>query len=223
MSEFLDSVVPMLRLDLFGALFLAVTLGGVIGLEREIHGKPEGLRTNILVCVGAALFTKLSQSMAVFVGDPSRIAAQIVTGVGFLGAGTILHSRGYVTGLTSAATIWLVAAIGMAVGAGAFYEAVGTTVLVVIVLSTLGRIEEYLTTHQEMSRVTLEVDPEPERVSDLQNIVENAGLRVSHLHSEHRGDRIVVEIAMRGPKPSHARAREGLLRSARTLTVDDQE
>ncbi len=223
MIDLFDGALRYLRLDLLGALVLAVALGGVIGLERELHGKPAGLRTNILICVGAALFTQLSQSMAQFVGDPTRIAAQIVTGVGFLGAGTILHSRGYVIGLTSAATIWLVAAIGMAVGSGAILESVGSTVLVLLVLTVLGRIEKFLTTHQEVSRVTLEIEPEPERVTSLQEIVERTGLRVNHLHTEHRGDHIVVEIAMRGPKEHHARAREGLLRSARTLTVDDQE
>ncbi len=223
MSEIWARLSAVPRLDLLGVLLLAVLLGGVIGLEREIHGKPAGLRTNILICVGAALFTELSQSIAEYVGDPSRIAAQIVTGVGFLGAGTILHNRGYVVGLTSAATIWLVAAIGMAVGAGAMYEAVGTTVLVLIVLAVLGRVEVYMTTRQDVSRVTLEIEPEPEQVSYLQSIVEDAGLKLNHLHTEHRGDRIVVEIGMRGPRPSHTRAREGLLRSARTLTVDDQE
>ncbi len=90
-------------------------------------------------------------------------------------------------------------------------------------MSALGRIEGYLTTHQEVSRVTLEVEPDPERITQLQSMVEKTGLRITHLHTEHRGDRVVVEIAMRGPKENHARAREGLLRSARSLTVDDQE
>ncbi len=223
MSNLLNQLVAGLRLELLGILVLAVVLGGIVGFEREVSGKPAGLRTNILICVGAALFTRLSQSMAEFVGDPSRIAAQIVTGVGFLGAGTILHSRGYILGLTSAATIWLVAAIGMAIGAGAIMEAVGATVLVVIVLTVLGRLEDFIKTHQELSRVKLEIEPDPKRVSALRQIVEAAGLHVHSLHSEHRGDHIVVEIAMRGDRPKHERVREQLLGSARTLTVEEQD
>jgi len=129
MSWNFSDVIELLRLDLVSALLIAVLLGGGVGLQRELRGKSAGLRTNILICVGAALFTQMSQSMALLAGDPTRIAAQIVTGVGFLGAGAILHSKGHVTGLTSAATIWLVAAIGMAVGAGAIYEAAGAALL----------------------------------------------------------------------------------------------
>src|SRR3954447_2066134 len=113
-------VVRTLRLDLLVKLSLAVVLGGIIGFEREIAGKPAGLRTNILICIGAALLMDVSTRIGLIdghrIGDPARIAAQIVSGVGFLGAGTIMQSQGMVTGLTSAATIWVVAAIGMTVG-----------------------------------------------------------------------------------------------------------
>ena len=118
-------LVRELRLDLLWSLVMAMVLGAAIGLERELHGKAAGLRTNILICVGATLYTQLSLYLAGPEGDPGRIAAQIVTGVGFIGAGTILHARGHVSGLTSAATIWFVAAIGIAVGAGATLEATG--------------------------------------------------------------------------------------------------
>src|SRR5262245_12494018 len=105
-------MIVSLRLDLLAQLLLATLLGGAIGMEREISGKPAGLRTNILICVGATLFTVLSVQMSGARGDPGRIAAQVLTGVGFIGAGTILHARGSVTGLSRAATIWLVASIG---------------------------------------------------------------------------------------------------------------
>ena len=118
----LIDVVRTLRLDLLVKLGLAVLLGGIIGFEREVSGKPAGLRTNILICIGAALLMDVSVHIGLVdgrrIGDPARIAAQIVSGVGFLGAGTIMQSQGVVTGLTSAATIWVVAAIGMTVGAG---------------------------------------------------------------------------------------------------------
>ena len=138
------SIVRDLRLDLLLHLVLAVVLGGAIGLERELQQKAAGLRTNILICTGAALFTELSLAMTAEFGDPSRIAAQIVTGVGFLGAGTIIQGRGIVTGLTTAATMWIVAAIGMAVGFGAMLEATGTTLLVVLVLVALRPIERWI-------------------------------------------------------------------------------
>ncbi len=138
------SIVRDLRLDLLLHLSLAVVLGGAIGLERELQQKAAGLRTNILICTGAALFTELSLAMTSEFGDPSRIAAQIVTGVGFLGAGTIIQGRGIVTGLTTAATMWMVAAIGMAVGFGAMLEATGTTLLVVVVLVALRPIERWI-------------------------------------------------------------------------------
>src|SRR6476659_7639448 len=115
-----------LRVDPLLKLLLAVVLGGIIGFEREIAGKPAGLRTNILICIGAALLMDVSTRIGLVdghrVGDPARIAAQIVSGVGFLGAGTIMQGQGVVTGLTSAATIWVVAAIRMTVGAGFFIE-----------------------------------------------------------------------------------------------------
>ncbi len=138
-----ELIVEVFRLDLAAKLFGAVLIGGGIGLEREYKGKPAGLRTNILICVGSALLMDLSMSVAgQHGGDPGRIAAQVVTGIGFLGAGTILHTRGMITGLTSAATIWVVAAIGMTIGAGYFIEALGATLTVMLVLIGLGWVEK---------------------------------------------------------------------------------
>src|SRR3989441_11303359 len=138
MQHFAQRMIEMFRLELFLQLSLATLFGGAIGLERELGGKPAGLRTNILICIGSVLYTKLSVSMAGTNADPTRVAAQIVTGVGFIGAGTILHARGAVVGLTSAATIWVVAAIGVALGAGHYPEALGATPLVVLVVQGLG-------------------------------------------------------------------------------------
>jgi hypothetical protein len=140
--QFNELVIEVFRLDLAAKLFGAVLIGGGIGLEREMNGKPAGLRTNILICVGSALLMDLSIGLSEkYGGDPGRIAAQVVTGIGFLGAGTILHTRGMITGLTSAATIWVVAAIGLTIGAGLFIEALGATLAVMIVLVGMGWIE----------------------------------------------------------------------------------
>jgi putative Mg2+ transporter-C (MgtC) family protein len=156
-----------LRLDLLGRLVLAAALGGAIGIERELEGKPAGFRTNLLICVGAALLTELSVLIYETAGgergaDPARIAAQIVSGIGFLGAGTIIQSRGTVSGLTTAATLWVVAAIGIAVGAGAWGEAIGATALVIAALLLLGRVERkiFSSSQDRVMRVQLAVAPE---------------------------------------------------------------
>src|SRR5258706_7069998 len=104
-------------------LILAAILGGAIGLERQFKHRPAGLRTNLFICLGAAMFTLLSDALAVeHLGDHTRIAAQIIPGIGFIGAGSILHNRGnLVTGITSAATLFVVASVGIAVGCGRYF------------------------------------------------------------------------------------------------------
>jgi putative Mg2+ transporter-C (MgtC) family protein len=126
------------------AILLSVCCGAVIGLERELKHKPAGLRTNVLICLGAAIFTIISERMAGGQDSITRIAAQIVTGVGFLGAGAVIQDRGGVHGLTTAATIWLVASIGMACGARLYYLALISTVLAIGVLLGLAQVDRYL-------------------------------------------------------------------------------
>jgi len=122
----------------FIRVLAAAILGAIIGLEREIHHKSAGLRTNILICIGAAVFTIISKQMSLGSEDSfTRIAAQIVTGVGFIGAGAIIRDRGGIHGLTTAATIWLVSSIGMACGAGLFKLAIFTTFIAIFVLIVL--------------------------------------------------------------------------------------
>jgi putative Mg2+ transporter-C (MgtC) family protein len=140
--------VEAFRLDLGAKILIAILAGGGIGLERELRSKPAGLRTNILICVGSALLMDLSIGIASGGGDPGRIAAQVVTGIGFLGAGTILHTRGTITGLTSAATIWVVAAIGLTAGAGYHFEALASTATVMVVLRGLGWLESRFITRR---------------------------------------------------------------------------
>ncbi|MGH9703286.1 MAG: MgtC/SapB family protein [Candidatus Acidiferrales bacterium] len=131
-----------LDLQIVGKLLLALILGGAVGLEREIRRKPAGLRTNILICVGSALFTVISYVAAEkFGGDRVRIAAQIIPGIGFIGAGAVLRDRVSVIGLTTAATIYIVASIGMAVGAGLYWTATFAAILVILALTLLGRLE----------------------------------------------------------------------------------
>ena len=126
-------------------LILAAFLGGVIGLERQLRHKPAGIRTNMLISFGAALFTIISYVMAGEVtGTHTRIAAQIIPGIGFIGAGVVIRERGAVVGITSASTIFVMASIGMAVGAGMLGTAIFATLLVLIALVALGILEERL-------------------------------------------------------------------------------
>jgi putative Mg2+ transporter-C (MgtC) family protein len=127
-------------------LVLATILGGLIGLERQLKHRPAGLRTNLFICLGAAMYTILSDALAVeHLGDHTRIAAQIIPGIGFIGAGSILHARDkLVTGLTTAATLFVVASVGMAVGGGLYLTSVFETGLILLCLFLLGYGEERL-------------------------------------------------------------------------------
>lgn len=139
--EFLSHLCSTLPGSAIVRLLLAALLGGVIGVERELKHRPAGLRTNMFICFGAAMFTLLSYELS---GghEPTRIAAQIIPGIGFIGAGSILHARGLISGLTTAATLFVVASVGMAVGGGLYVTAVFATLVVLLVLYTLGRFED---------------------------------------------------------------------------------
>lgn len=172
-------------------------LGGAIGLEREMAGKPAGLRTNILICVGAALFTQLSVDIAQIgyaqdgkpYGDTTRIAAQIVSGIGFLGAGAILHGEGAVVGLTTAATVWVVAAIGTAVGSGAYVDASGGTALIMLVLVGLRPFERRLAVKRRRVRATLRVK-QGVAFDDFETFIQENGIHIfSRRTFEHDTDR----------------------------------
>ncbi len=124
-------------------LTIAAILGGIIGLERQLKHKPAGLRTNMFICFGSALFTVLSGQLAGNLGgDHTRIAAQIIPGIGFIGAGSILHARGSTMGLTTAATVFVVASVGMAAGGGLYITAVFATGVILIALALLGQFEK---------------------------------------------------------------------------------
>jgi putative Mg2+ transporter-C (MgtC) family protein len=133
----------MTHSELMLRLLLAAGLGAAIGVEREYRRKPAGLRTNILIGLGAALFTIVSIQIGGTGAAPDRIAAQVVTGVGFLGGGAILRSGHNVQGMTTAATIWVNAAIGIAAGTGQFAMAAEATALTIVVNAILGPVEGY--------------------------------------------------------------------------------
>jgi putative Mg2+ transporter-C (MgtC) family protein len=138
---------------------VAVLCGGIVGAERERREKPAGLRTLILVCLGSTLFTMASFIFNTAAGDSGRVAAQIVTGIGFLGAGAILHGSGTVSGMTTAATIWVMAAIGMIAGAGYAGAALGASLLVRVVLVVIGVYETHVIGGMREMDVELDFDP----------------------------------------------------------------
>lgn len=173
----------------FLRLLLAVVLGGVIGLERERGFKPAGLRTHMLVSLGCALFMLVAMESRRIFGDPngnldpSRIAAQILTGVGFLGAGTILQARGSIHGLTTAASIWTVAAIGVAVAGGYYYGAVATTAFGVGVLWLVEKVEQLFGYGGKIVKLRVELGA-AERLRELQEALRRHTSAIQRVESE---------------------------------------
>jgi putative Mg2+ transporter-C (MgtC) family protein len=134
-------MTPLSDTELIQRLLLAAAIGGLLGAERELRRKSAGFRTNILIALGAAIFTIASLTLGQGAGDPTRIAAQIVTGIGFLGAGTILRNHDGVHGLTTAATVWVNAALGVAAGGGQYRLAIIAGAITLGVLLVMGPIE----------------------------------------------------------------------------------
>lgn len=191
------------QLDFAARLIVAAALGALVGAEREIHGHPAGIRTHMLVALGSALFTVLSihgfgQGPGSGI-DPTRIAAQIVTGIGFLGAGAIIRQGLSVRGLTTAATLWVVAAIGMAAGAGYYGGAVITTAVVLIslwplrILARMGTSRFRPQTSMLVAQLAAGASPGP-----LIDEVERLGGRVKSLDISHEADRrtVLLDVTM---------------------------
>jgi len=220
-AQLLQDLFVGLRLDLALKLGLAVLMGGAVGLERQIAGKPAGLRTNILICLGSALVMDLSMNLMGpdgRVGDPARMAAQVVTGIGFIGAGTIMQSKGTISGLTSAATIWTVAAIGLTIGAGFYVEGLGATAMVLIVLLVIGNLEHTLLRTQRTVPMTIRAAVEADFAA-LDQLIQDSGLKVIDRDTyDHPRDR-VFEMRVRGPARQFEVARDLLLEQQDVLDV----
>lgn len=184
-----------LTLSIAGRLLLAAFLGGIIGLEREIRRKPAGLRTNMFMCVGSALFTILSAELAkIFGGEPVRIAAQLIPGIGFIGAGSILHARGSVVGLTTAATIFVIASIGMAVGGGMYLTGIFTTFFLLFALWALGRFERRFDLKTQTMSYNVTCRNIEEVMSGINATLESHKLAMQNLRVQRVGKEYVVEF-----------------------------
>ena len=189
---------------------IAAALGGLLGIERELSDQPAGLRTHILVALGAALFTLAgayglgsfaSSESGRLAGDPTRVAAQVVTGIGFLGAGAIIRRGVNVRGLTTAASLWVTAAIGTAVGLDYVEGAIVVTVAALIALYVLNLLKRNALVHLRRGRVKFYVEVRPElRIGELTKIVSDMGAQVETLTlSDESGDGYIFVMVAKLP------------------------
>jgi putative Mg2+ transporter-C (MgtC) family protein len=185
-------------------LLFAMFIGGLIGIERELHYKAAGFRTMMLICVGAALFTMFSIRIG-GPSDPARIAAQIVTGVGFIGAGVILHEKGEVRGITTAASIWAAAALGIGIGAGYLVFAGIATAIMLFVAAVLPWFERRIV--RTVSRAyTLTTPLEPDCRPHLEAAFQRCGLRAHCDSQSKRGDTMQTVWHVTGPAQGQEQA-----------------
>ena len=187
-------------------LVLAAVLGGIIGLERELKRKPAGLRTNMFICFGSAMFTILSTELAgeFGIGDHTRIAAQIIPGIGFIGAGSILHDKGGVSGITTAATIFVVASIGMAAGGGLYLVAIFSTMLIYLALHLLGILERQLNLKPlTMTYIVTAERTADELVSEINSILEDQGKEMQAMHLSRSGKMGKMVFRVDGTRHEH--------------------
>ena len=195
-------------------LLLAAILGGLIGLEREFKHRAAGLRTNMFICFGAAMFTLLSERLAGVPSDAARIAAQIIPGIGFIGAGSILHYRGdLVTGITSAATLFVVASVGMAAGGGLYLTSIFATVLILFCLFLLGRLEEWsnlkieLHTYEVTGRTAEEITEEVNCILEpVHSMMQNMQVATTKQH-------VRVQFDLEGKRRQHQQVLQALKHS----------
>jgi putative Mg2+ transporter-C (MgtC) family protein len=193
-------------------LIVASFLGGFIGLEREYKRRSAGVRTNLLICLGATFFTLLS---AVLAGDGSpnkgQVASNIVQGIGFLGAGLIIHNRSRISGLTSAASVWVVASIGMACGAGLLAAAAVATVIVVIALELVGFLERRASIKIYSLVYEARGDDQTAMLRSILNAMDKAGERLAEFATNAIGDLQRVSFTITATKKQHERLRGRLL------------
>jgi putative Mg2+ transporter-C (MgtC) family protein len=199
---------------------LALALGALVGAERQRGDRPAGMRTHALVCLGSTVFMlvsayafpELTQASGGRV-DPTRIAAQVVSGIGFLGAGMIFTQRNVTRGLTTAAGLWVVAAIGLGIGAGMYFIAAGSTVLMLVVLAILKPLEARL--FNSRSQVTVRVVPEAGQLGLIRDALKAQGIRPrSILISPYAGEQELIEISC---APTSGIALEGLITALRSM------
>ncbi len=214
-----DAPVTAMVLQVLTRLILAAFLGGMIGLEREMKHKPAGLRTNMFICFGCAMFTILSERLAgEFTGDHTRIAAQIIPGIGFIGAGSILHSRGSVQGLTTAATMFVVASVGMAAGGGLYLAAVFATLVILLALSLLGWMEARFSLKPLLMSYEIAGEKAEDLVSSVNQVLEEQRKIMQTVQIGRANNHFRVHFTVDGTQREH----NDILQRLRRLPVIDQ-
>jgi putative Mg2+ transporter-C (MgtC) family protein len=198
-------------------LVMAIALGGLIGLEREASQKPAGFRTNILVCVGSAMMMTLATLLVQAKGGTPdtlvRMAAGVITGMGFLGAGTILQSRGTIAGLTTASTLWLVAGLGLVIGAGYYVPALIFTALTITTLLLFRKIEDsYL--HKSQFHYHLKAKARPYILSSLRKLALHHGVRLERLTMKQEGQSYLLTFSFSASEEKEQEFNQGLLELA---------
>jgi putative Mg2+ transporter-C (MgtC) family protein len=204
-------------LEILLKLILAIALGGLIGLEREASQKPAGFRTNILVCVGSTMMMALAVLLVQAKGggaDPLiRLAAGVITGVGFLGAGTIFQARGTIAGLTTASTLWLVAGLGLVIGAGYYVPALIFTALTITTLLLFRRIEDtYL--RKSQFHYHLKAKARPYILASLRKLALHHGVRLERLTMKQDGSSYLLAFSFSASEDKEQEFNQGLLELA---------
>lgn len=184
-------------------LLMSGVLGGLIGYEREYQHKSAGLRTHILVCVGSCLIMILSIKLYTAVqgltnADPARLAAQVVSGIGFLGAGSIIKEGPNVRGLTTAASMWVVSGVGLAVGSGYYMGAFMTTGIVFLTLTILSRME--LKDHSTLTRMVVKTADQPGQIGQIGSILGQHGVNISDIKITSQGDVLLLRFLLYVPQ-----------------------
>lgn len=187
-------------------LILSALLGGLVGLERESLNRPAGFRTHILVSIGSTLIMLVSLDVFRLFGemtnaDPGRIAAQVVSGIGFLGAGTILRDGATIRGLTTAASLWLVAGVGLAVGIGAYVPAVASTVIGLAALTFLSRLERLVIVRRQFQEIVVTVDDHPGQLGKIGSVLgkHEVNIRNVEMRSGRKGKIVQIVLSVRLP------------------------
>lgn len=208
--------MTLLTEDVF-KLLLAMALGGMLGAERELRDKDAGLRTLMFISAGAAIFTIISVRMSQLtnIGDPARVAAQIVSGIGFLGAGVILREHGQIRGLTTAATIWLAAALGMGVGMGQYLISTLAALLIMLSLLTFPALEAQIGKLSRSNTYQITTPASHEKFSQLTQLFKQAGLRIYSSKRARSGSDMICTWVATGRPANHERVIE--------LLFDDPE
>ncbi len=212
----------MNMLDVVLKLLLAIALGGIIGLERETSQKPAGLRTHILICASAAMFMIFSQIMlagkAGSAGDTLRVAAAVITGMGFIGAGAIIQSQGIIHGLTTASTLWTVTGLGLVVGAGYYMIAVLFSVLILATLILFRRVEE---THlkKALYHYHLRIRDTPDILINLRKLIFHLGLKLSELNLKKERNISIVTLSFSSSEEKERQFNQSLFDMGEILEI----